>query len=488
MKKIILLSSLAASLFFVQSCKDDYLDTAPTETVSQADAQTKLNGLYLMMIKTGTGGTNLDQDDFGQKGYDIYSDLMSSDMVLRGTNYGWYSRIANLSDQVDFTRNTNYKPWRYYYRVIKGANDIIADLGGTDAVPTTNENKFAMGQAKALRAYAYFYLLQFFTKSYDAAAPAIPLYTSFDQEAQPKSTQLEVYNLIISDLTTAIDYLDNYDRPEKGIIDQSVAKGYLAYTYAAMGNNAAAAATSQEIMTQYGYPLTSKMETVYMAQSAGAQPSGGGFNNLNTASWMWGMDLRIVHGLDLVSWWGQMDPYTYSYAWAGDPKGMDHGLWQSIRTDDIRRSQFQTGANHIALNKFFDPKRVAGGQREVETDYIYMRVDEFHLLAAETLAKSGNEAQAKVILKNFMANRLTTPTAVSYIDALSGQALQDEIYKNTRIEFFGEGKSYLAMKRNRATVTRGSNHLFFAGQSFSYDDDRFYLKIPQQEILDNPHF
>jgi hypothetical protein len=42
--------------------------------------------------------------------------------------------------------------------------------------------------------------------------------------------------------------------------------------------------------------------------------------------------------------------------------------------------------------------------------------------------------------------------------------LKKEIYLQTRIEFWGEGKSYLAMKR-KATTTRGSNHLFFAGDS-----------------------
>ena len=46
---------------------------------------------------------------------------------------------------------------------------------------------------------------------------------------------------------------------------------------------------------------------------------------------------------------------------------------------------------------------------------------------------------------------------------MTGQALLDEIYKQTRVEFWGEGKSYLAMKRNHATLTRGANHLFQAG-------------------------
>jgi hypothetical protein len=42
----------------------------------------------------------------------------------------------------------------------------------------------------------------------------------------------------------------------------------------------------------------------------------------------------------------------------------------------------------------------------------------------------------------------------------NGNYIAKEIYLQTRIEFWGEGKSYLAMKRNKATTTRGSNHLF----------------------------
>jgi hypothetical protein len=37
---------------------------------------------------------------------------------------------------------------------------------------------------------------------------------------------------------------------------------------------------------------------------------------------------------------GQVDRYTYSYAWAGDPKTMDKGLQDQIRSTDIRKDQF----------------------------------------------------------------------------------------------------------------------------------------------------
>ena len=42
------------------------------------------------------------------------------------------------------------------------------------------------------------------------------------------------------------------------------------------------------------------------------------------------------------------------------------------------------------------------------------------------------------------------------------------------------------MKRNEATVTRGTNHVFRAGESFVYYSDEMSFHIPQSEINNNP--
>ena len=86
-------------------------------------------------------------------------------------------------------------------------------------------------------------------------------------------------------------------------------------------------------------------------------------------------------------------------------------------------------------------------------------------------------------LKDLLSQRLDD---VTYLDALSGQALLDEIYLQTRIELWGEGKSYLALKRFKETVVRGSNHLSYVGEAIPYDDERLTFEIPEAEILYNP--
>jgi hypothetical protein len=46
-------------------------------------------------------------DDFGQKGYDIYGDMLSGDMALSISTYGWYTTITQFQATQDYTRTIN---------------------------------------------------------------------------------------------------------------------------------------------------------------------------------------------------------------------------------------------------------------------------------------------------------------------------------------------------------------------------------------------
>ena len=479
MKKILTFSILSAVAFNLTACKKDFLNTSPTEVVSTAPADVRLNGLYLMTYQTGTGGTS-GHTDFGQKNVDICTDMLCGDMALLATNYGQYQDVANLKATQQPSDNYNYIPWRYYYRLIYEANKSIAEL----ASPKNNSEKYTLAQFRALRGYAYFYLMQIFTTKYEpnSRTNSIPLYTTADIVSKPRVKQSEVYAQIINDLEFAVTNLAGFTRSKKGMIDKYVAEGLLAYTYAAMGNNQKVAELAQDIVSNSGYPLTTREQIFYDTNTK----KGGGFNDVEIKSWMWGVDLITENSFDLKSWWGMIDIYTYSYAWAGDGKAMDDKLYAQIRTNDIRKKQFNRDL--LPSNKFFAPDRVIGGQRKISTDYIYMRVDEFYLLAAEALAKLGQDAQAKTIYKKLLKLRYpeaTATTDIAYVDALTNAQLQDDIYLNTRIELWGEGKSYFAMKRNHKTIERGSNHVEEKNTTFSYDNPRLTFAIPQNESINN---
>lgn len=496
MKNIIKYTAMAALTLFAVGCSDEFLEKEPTQFLTQAQVTEaaavnpeviagSMAGIYSLMYQTGTGGTT-GHDDFGQKGYEIELDMLSGNMALSANTYGWYRDVTQLTLMNDFTNTgLHYQPWRYYYRLIRSANTVIDGLGGQDVTPELAENKYVMGQAKTMRAHSYFYLTQLFSIEYNPTQEILPIYTNTQQQNQPKSPASDVFDLIVKDLEEGITLMDGYVRPSKTEVDVNIAKVILAYVlaYRAQGNDLERAKTlTSEVITTGGYPLTTATQLAYDA----TVPGSGGFNDVNTPSWMWGMDLTSDQGLNLISWWGQIDYYTYSYAAFGDVKAIDRALYDQIPVDDVRKTQFNAGAGTFALipfRKFFDPARVQAQQRFILTDYLYMRIDEVYLLNAEVAARSGDEGTARTRLKELLDDRIPD---TDYIDGLSGNALQREIYLQNRIELWGEGKSYLAMKRNKYDVVRGSNWIFSPNITVPYNDPRLTFSIPQSEIQNNP--
>jgi starch-binding outer membrane protein, SusD/RagB family len=494
MKNILKITFATVLILSINSCADDLLDNSgvsgdsqPTQFITSDQlsegALTNLGipaafvgGIYAQMIQFGSGGSGGSHDDFGHKGYDIYSDFLSGDMALSVSTYGWYrADITEFQAPLDYTRGRNRFVWRYYYRIVRSANTVIQNLGGNDAVPENDANKYALGQAKAMRAHSYFYLTQFFQKEYNASEAILPMYTEPISTNLPKSSASEIYDLMEKDLTDAISLLNGFNRTAKNQVNQDIAKGLLAYVLGAKGGRDLEVASLTQDAMNGNYSILGSGDVTNC------------FCDVNSSSWMWGIDIVENNGLGLVSWWGQIDSYSYSYAWAGDYKAIDQSLYEAIPSNDARKAQFyynpSSGRNLQPLYKFFASGQIGGTSQTVTADYVYMRVEEMYLLNAEANARAGMDAPARTSLKALLDNRIPD---TSYIDALSGQALQDEIYLQTRIELWGEGKSFLAMKRNKATTVRGLNHLSFVGVPIPYNDERMQFEIPLDEIQNNP--
>lgn len=503
MKKILLIA-LGAGLI-LGSCSKDYLDVESTRYISKSNIDgiskysphlkdATINGLYAYNMVAFSGGTT-GHDDFGQKGYDIYTDMLCGDMNLNDRVYGWYSNIANLSDVENYASLTNYKPWRFYYFMIRSANQIIVDLGGADGngIPTSDGDKVVLAEAKAIRAYMYYNLMNMYTLGYDANEKILPIYEAPILVNTPAKRTQEVFALMEKDLQSSLSLYTSANKTSiknRISVDYNVAKAIAAYVYAAKGTSAAlteSARLSGEIINSGAYALASQAQLVK------------GFNNVNdNQNWMWAGKITTQTDLDLVSWWGQVDIFTYSYAGIGDSKGTSAELYAAIDSTDIRKTQFTnqpvTDSNgdtenfgpraYLPVNKFYSKTgKIFMGQRIVESDYIYMRVEEMYLLNAEVNARLGQDGLAQATLKQLMDIRKPNN---SYINGLSGGALLNEIYLQTRIELWGEGKSYAAMKRLKKSVTYGSNHLFYPGQVFNYDNAKLTFKVPEAEILNNP--
>ena len=429
--------------------------------------------------------TGYRHNDFGQKGVDIFSDMISGDMALSQSYYGWYNTTSDLVDTVNSNSETTQLIYDYYFKIIDRVNPLVEALTPFGSIPDETEERWLLGHCLALRGYSYFYLSQLFQEDYDESEAILPLHTNGQYDDTPVE-MVAIFSNIIYDLGLSEQLLSSYVRTDKLYVDETVVQGLMAYTYAAMGDYQNAKIKADEVINA-GYPLTTTGEVAFPG-------AGSGFSNINTPSWIWGVDLTEDMGNQLVSWWGQMDIYSYSYAWAGDHKSCDDALYGQIAANDVRKGQFGSEPSYAGQlmpdGKFFDSARTVGGQYIITTDLIFMRADEFHLLSAECAARLGNDADAKETMINLLDNRI--PDAAAVVNPLSGSALQDFIYLQTRIELWGEGKLYLAMKRNQATVTRGSNHVFRAGETFDHDQDELTYDVnlnyegytpPQLEFL-----
>ena len=418
--------------------------------------------------------------DFGQKSVDIFSDLLSGDMALSASAYGWYNSTSNLEDTVQPNMQVTDFIYRYYFRIIDSTNLMIESLTPFGSIPDADEDRWKLGQAMALRSYAYFYLSQLFQEDFDPNQEILPLH--IDGQFNDIPVQMgDIYGQIEYDLQIANQLLNNFVRVDKLHIDKTVVQGLLAYTHAAMGNYAEAKEWADSVISS-SYPTTSVDELVFPGQ-------GSGFNNINSPSWIWGVDMTEDMSQNLINWWGQIDLFTYSYAWAGDHKSIDDGLYTQININDIRKNQFVTIPGHngflMPANKFFDPNRAIGGQYIITTDYIFMRADEFHLLSAECDAKLGNYDSARSKMSSYLSSR--SPDDAIAVGTLEGESLIDFISLQTRIELWGEGKSYLLMKRNNNDVTRGTNHVYRAAETFAHDSDELtYDRVISNESTYEP--
>ncbi len=501
MKKQIKIGILSILFMGLYGCEGDFLDEQPSQflNINQLEEAAEVNpaiavgfvdGIYAYMVETFAANGVNDHQDFGHKAHDIYSDMLTSDMALSVSTFGWYrAAITEYQAMEDFTFSENLQVWAFYYTVIRSANTVIEIQGGADNIPELEVNQHILGQALALRAFGYYYLHTYFASDYVPTDEVLPLYDSAIGTGLPKATTADVYALMESDLNKSIDLLSTFQRSNKAQINQSVAKGLLAYVIASTKETSRmqeVANLTSEVMNESGATLMNQSEVL------------GGFNDVNTPGWLWGIDITQDLNIGLVSFWGQVDHFSFSYAWAGDFKTIDSELFSQIPNDDIRKLQFKfsghpqenQGSNAAIFPlqpfyKFYDAGRVIGGASQVVTaDYVYMRYAEMLLLNAEANAKAGNTGAAQASLTALLSQRV--PDA-SYVNTLSGQALLDEIYLQTRIELWGEGKTYQALKRNERNAERlGNNHLSLQGEIIPFNDNRMTFEIPEREIQDNP--
>lgn len=431
--------------------------------------------------------------------------------------YNWFSTCSEYSN-----RNPNYaNPFIRYkipYTEIGLCNDFIASLPADSDDPSI---KNQIAQARALRCFAYMALAPYFQFGFSKAAdqPCIPLLTDgVDFTNNPRATVKEVYDYIITELTEAIPQLGGLQRSSKAYINENVAYGLRARANLALGNYAEAAADAAKAAE--GFTPASIAEV--------SVPT---FCSLAEHNWIWGINVFD----DLIRNYGYRTSVSWLCAFTGDGYGpatdnvpvINVLLYNKIPETDVRKGWWLDGNKHspnwanLTWSDPADPSIKATGDAiaDFETsdggkvafapytnikfalksgvgnslnnnDWPLMRVEEMILIQAEGLAKSGNEAQARQILENFVK----TYRDPQYSSTAGGRSLADEIWFQRRVELWGEGFFMSDAKRlskpvvrihNADSKTNGSN--VPAAFQFNISPDNAYLnmRFPTTEMNNN---
>lgn len=512
MKKQIIFSVIALGL--LSSC--DSLDTEPMNqyvTTQQKADNAKANPALLQSAITGITAlfstyaqvlstpTQTYHNDFGVPAVMLCSDTRGVDMVSNDIGYNWFSAGVTMEDctpQGDYTMLA----WGNYYRIIFAANGACQTI---DANTTDPQLQFYLAQARAIRAYAYFQLIQTYQFTYidSQDKPGVMLITekNSDQAAAngcPRSSVKEVYAQIMDDMNAAVTLLETsgikpadvlQDKPKR-FFSLAAAYGLRARVNLVMNNWQEAAADAQAAINAFdGAPLSI------------AQASRPGFNNLNDANWMWGIAIAETDPVTtspIVNFPSHMGSLNYGYASVGAWRMINSKLFASIPTSDVRRGWFlDENGQSVNLNEAevaqvatykcpaytqmkFAPYQGVMAQTNNAADIPLMRIEEMHYILAEATAMAGGDGAS--VLNNFV----TTYRDPSF---QSSGNVQEDCWNQRRVEFFGEGLAYFDLLRLRKPFDRtGANWEANYAYNIPAGSNVLILPIPESEVNGNSAF
>ncbi|AFL83886.1 hypothetical protein Belba_1255 [Belliella baltica DSM 15883] len=382
MKKIISkIFLLAAFLSF--GCAEDYLDTIPTDAVSEGlvftttqNARTALNGIHrAMFIRWDSQGQP------GEGGVMIVRDVMAEDLVMTTQGNGWFVSYSRWLRHNDETNGDVRFVWRFYYRIIGNANMIIANIDDAEG-PQADKDEIK-GQALAYRAWAHWNLVQLFAERFDAGGAnsqlGVPIVTEPITEGQARNTVAEVYTQVNADIDAAIALLGT-SRAAKSHLNINVARGIKARIALTQGNYTVAA--QQASLARDGYPLMSQTQLY------------DGFNNVDNPEWIWGSRQQDDQQTFFASFFAYLSVNFSSTNIRGNPKAINSLLYDQISDTDARKGLWDPNASDPAMRDpfideitasnfskidYMNRKFIAQGGASSVGDVPYMRAAEMYL-------------------------------------------------------------------------------------------------------------
>ncbi|WP_430812628.1 MULTISPECIES: RagB/SusD family nutrient uptake outer membrane protein [unclassified Carboxylicivirga] len=515
MKKKLLYMLVAPALMFFSGCEDN-LNTVPEggiiTTEQKQDVYDKdpskaaagVTGIYAQFSQYAPNENVLNRvnhHDIGYPSLMMFSDANGFDVVQDDNGYNWTTSSLEYSDRVYTSRECQIV-WNNQYKIISNCNNVIAAIDPATEDPTS---KYFLSQGLATRAFSYWVLAQLYQFNYvgNESKPCVPIVTPENAqnvafEGAPRATVQQVYDLINADINTAITLLTaaeeaDVTRDDKRYINLAVAYGLRARVNLTMHKYAEAAADATKAI-EISEATPASIEDV-------SKPA---FWTANESNWMWGIliaetDRVVTSGI--VNWISHMGSLNYGYANYNKGRQINKKLYATIGDADARKGWWldenkssdnlspEFAASMEAYGyKAYTQVKFAPYKNEAETatnanDIPMMRIEEMHLIKAEGEAMSGGDG--KTTLENFVK----TYRDPDYVcPAADPEGIQEEVFRQRRIELWGEGLVWFdIMRLNKGVDRRGAGYpnatMVF---NIPAGDNTLLWRLPEAEIQANP--
>lgn len=245
------------------------ITTATTAKVFTNDSQASsaMAGVFTQLIN-GIDGTSQGHSGFATGLSTLLGSLCADELIYYTQGPGWYTYNSNKLLAQDAY---SYTIWETAYNAIYGANDVIEGIEASTSPKLTGKLRTRLtAEAKFVRAFSYFYLVNFFGD--------VPLVLTVDFNKtvnMSRTPKADVYSQIIKDLTDAkpglgADFSESKTgeriRPNRWAATALLARVYL-YT----GDYSLAAAQASEVIAQSGlFKLKTDLNEVFLMNSTEA--------------------------------------------------------------------------------------------------------------------------------------------------------------------------------------------------------------------------
>ena len=326
------------------------------------------------------------------------------------------------------------------YKVINSANSTIESLEKGMAVGMSPERTNEMiAECKFHRAMAHFYLLRHFGQFYDANSSygIVIRTTSFHGlEVAPRDKVAKVYQQIIADLDNAIQNAPTEPTQNQHYyISKTVAKALKAKVLLYQKNYPEAANLAEEVITEageHGYRLEENYTDIFQ----------NGYNSPETlfAPYAFGTDEELSVQISRTKY----GTYTLAIADALTPEA---GNITTQNGFDLRFSQIflvpSTGEEEEEEEITFKVNQKYPHPLSVTTEiqgntYLYLRLGEIYLIAAEAEARQSGAAHQQAARNYLQAITDRAGYDVNYVNKINDTDLLEKIRQHKWIELVSE--------------------------------------------------